>query len=259
MKIIIRKSSRCFLQALILSSAMLPFVALPGTAQIASQTPPSFEVASVRSVGPDHGFTVFPKFPASQFVAENISLKLLIAIAYGINDNAISAEPGWLDSTYFTVKAKPEGDTPLTAKQYRPLLQQLLKERFKLAVHQETRDVPGYALVVAKGGPKLTPAEKTDAMAYILSDGLQSASVSLKTVASLLSRPLGHPVIDKTGVTGTYKLNLSFAPTDATESPLPSIFTAVQEQLGLKLESQKVPATFLVIDHVEKLPTETSP
>ena len=202
--------------------------------------------------------TTFPQFPSSQFVVENMSLKLLIAIAFGVSDNQISAGSDWLDSAYFTVKAKPEGDTALTEEQYRPLLQQLLQQRFKLAFHYETKDVPGYVLVVAKGGAKLTAAKEkdADAMAYILENGLQCPSVKMKTLASLLSRPLGHPVVDKTGIDGNYILNLSFAPAASTDSNLPSIFTAVQEQLGLKLESQKVPEKYLVVDHVEKIPSE---
>ncbi|HEY5329558.1 MAG TPA: TIGR03435 family protein [Acidobacteriaceae bacterium] len=232
--------------------------ATPVCAQTPAQTPQAFEVASIRAVDPDHETASFPTFPNTQFTMENMSLRILIAIAYGMSDNRITGQADLLDSAYFTVKAKPGGDTPLTAKQYQPLLQQLLQQRFKLAVHHETKDLPGYALVVAKGGPKLTPAKDKDtaAGAYILEDGLRSAGISTKTLASLLTRPLGQPVMDKTGIEGNYILDLHFAPATSTESTFPSIFTAVQEQLGLKLEPQKVPTDFLVIDHVEKVPTE---
>jgi len=225
-----------------------------------TSTPPtapatSFEVASVRMVNSD-AMTIFPDFPAPQFVAENISLTLLIAIAYNMSDDRIVDKPSWLDSTLYTVRAKPEGEAALTEKQYQPLLQDFLRRRFHLAVHRETRQVSGYELVVAKGGPKLQTAPKGDAMAYILSNGLQCPSVSIGTLASLLARPVGHPVVDRTGLTGTYKLDLKFAPNNVPDSDLPDIFTAVQEQLGLKLEAKKVPAEFLVIDHVDKTPTE---
>jgi uncharacterized protein (TIGR03435 family) len=233
-------------------------IATPICAQTPAATPPVFEVASIRAVAPNHDTMSFPTFPATQFSVENMSLRLLIAVAYGMSDNRITGQADLLDSAYFTVKAKPEGDTPLTAKQYQPLLQQLLQQRFKLAVHHETKDIPGYALVVAKSGAKLTPAKEkdTDAMAYILEDGLRSVSISTKTLAALLTRPLGQPVMDKTGITGNYILDFHFAPATSTESTFPSIFTAIQEQLGLKLEPQKVPTDFLVIDHVEKVPTE---
>jgi uncharacterized protein (TIGR03435 family) len=254
-----RISGRNKIPALSMLGAILALViAAPGRAQTPAETPHSFEVASIRAVGPDPGFTVFPKFPAAQFSGENMSLTLLISLAYGFSDNRISPKPDWLDSTFFTVRAKPEGDVALTAEQYRPLLQQLLQERFKLAVHHETREIPGYALVVAKGGPRLRSANEKniDAMAYIVKDGLRCPSVSIEVLAGLLTRPVGRPVIDKTGITGHYNLDLRFAPPASTDSPYPSIFTALQEQLGLKLEPQKVPTDFLVIDHVEKVPTE---
>jgi len=243
---------------LMLSIATPARAQTPATPTPSVATPQTFEVASIRAVDHDAGMTTFPTFPSAQFTVENMSLRLLIAFAYGMSDNRITGQAELLDSAFFTVKAKPEGDVALTSKQYEPLLQQLLQQRFKLAVHHETKDVQGYALVVAKGGPKLTPAkeEVADAMAYILPEGLRSASISTKTIASLLSRPLGHPVLDKTGITGSYILDLSFAPATSTESTLPSIFTAVQEQLGLKLEPAKVPTDFLVVDHVEKVPTE---
>lgn len=242
----------------LLAAILMLTIATSMSAQTPTATPPAFEVASIRAVTPNHDTLSFPSFPAVQFTAENMSLKILIAIAYGISDDRIAGEPGWLDSAYFTINAKPEGDAPLTEKQYQPLLQQLLQQRFKLVAHHETRELPGYVLVVAKGGPKLTPAKEKDidAVAYILPDGVRSASITTKTLASLLSRSVGHPVLDKTAITGTYDLDLHFAPATTTESTLPSIFTAVQEQLGLKLEPQKVPADFLVIDHVEKVPTE---
>jgi uncharacterized protein (TIGR03435 family) len=228
------------------------------SAQMPAQAPQAFEVASIRAVGTDPGPGTFPTFPSAQFTMENMPLTIMISMAYGVSDNRIASKPEWMDSTFFTVKAKPEGDVALTQKQYRPLLQQLLQQRFKLAVHHETRDIQGYALVVSKGGPKLTPAKEKDtgATAYILEDGIRGQSMSIEGLASLLTRPLGQPVLDKTGIEGNYILNLTFAPPNSTESTLPSVFTALQEQLGLKLEPQKVPTDFLVIDHVEKVPTE---
>jgi len=231
-------------------------IAVPCRAQTAPTPPPSFEVASIRIDGPDHGFTAFPTFPSTRFIAENMSMTLLIAAAFDIPGNTIASKPNWFDSTFYSVNAKPEGDDALTYDQYKPLLQQLLKQRFKLAFHHETRAVPGYALVVAKDGPKLTPGKDTSTSAYILPNGLRGPSLPMRSLAAMLARPLGRPVIDKTGIAGNYDINLSYAPAASTDSTLPSIFTAVQEQLGLKLESQKVPQDFLVIDHIEKIPTE---
>ena len=184
---------------------------------------------------------------------------LLIGYAFGLNDKQIEAPPSWFESTYYDIVAKPEGDVVLTYEQLQPLLQQLLKQRFGLILHHEKKDVPGYALVVAKGGPKLKEGKGASAGVYILKEGLQGSSIPMTTLTGLLAYPLGRPVVDKTGLAGSYDIKLSYASENGPEtadSALPSIFTAVQEQLGLKLEAQKVSQDFLVIDHIEKIPTE---
>lgn len=239
---------------LLLSLCLLPGVELSAaSAQTPQeQTPaPAFEVASIRAVEPG-AMARFPEFPSSQFVAENLSAKIYIAVAYGMSDDRILGAPAWVDEAEYTVRAKPEGDKPLTEEQYQPLLKKLLAERFHLSAHFETREVSGYELVVDKSGPKMQKAEPADAMAYILSNGLESTSITTETIASLLGRPLGKPVVDSTGLKGSFKLSLHFAPQSGATSDLPDIFTAVQEQLGLKLIPKKVPTKFLVIDHIEK-------
>jgi uncharacterized protein (TIGR03435 family) len=133
----------------------------------------------------------------------------------------------------------------------------MLEERFKLVTHRETKDTAGYALTIAKGGPKLKPGEIANGrMPVILRGRLISPNAAMAEIVSILARPLGKPVIDKTNLTGTFNIDLKFAPDGDAASPLPSIFTAVQEQLGLKLESQKVPFETLVIDHCERIPTD---
>jgi uncharacterized protein (TIGR03435 family) len=124
-------------------------------------------------------------------------------------------------------------------------------------VHVKTAPVSGFALVVAKGGAKLQPGTEGDATHnYILSNRVHAQGVNMGGLASLFSSPAGEPVVDKTGISGTYNVDLKYAPESATDSPFPSFFTAVQEQLGLKLEPQKVPVEILVIDHADKVPTE---
>jgi uncharacterized protein (TIGR03435 family) len=236
-------------------------------AQCRPQTPPaapqSFEVASIRQVVGEPGPTHISPSGTPQFTGENVSMTMLIGMAYGVKFNQIASRPAWFDANNYVVKAKPEGDTGLTYEQLRPLLQQLLKQRFHLALHHETRDVPGYALVVAKGGPKLELSKEAPPMGYITQTQLRSSTV--QTLALMLAIPLARPVIDKTGLTGNYNILLNFEPVGATpsedsdgpaDSPPPSIFIAIEEQLGLKLESQKVHQDFLIIDHAEKIPTE---
>jgi uncharacterized protein (TIGR03435 family) len=222
----------------------------------APATAPSFEVASVREVPAGHGYTSISPSGDRRFSAQNASMKLLIQMAFGINDNQISGNNlDWLDSEFYDVEAAPEGDVSLSYEQLRLPLQQLLAQRFHLVFHHQSKNMQGYALVVAKGGSKLTAAKDTSASGYILRDGLRSPSTSMRSLASMLAHPLGRPVMNKTDIAGNYEIKLSFAPDGSTDSPYPSIFTAVQEQLGLKLEPQKVPVEMLVIDHLEQTPS----
>jgi uncharacterized protein (TIGR03435 family) len=218
---------------------------------------PSFEVASLRlSAAGGDGMTTFPDPKALIFTMRNANLEILISIAYGVNSNRVEHEPGWASSTLYDVMAKPEGEKPLTDKEMEPLLQQLLGERLHLVAHRESRLVKGYALVVSKGGPKLTEEKGPEGMLYIMANGLSGHGVGMKSLASVLGFPLGVPVMDKTGLEGTYNLNLKFAPKEATDSDLPSLPVALQEQMGLRLEPAMVPVDFVVIDHVDKVPVE---
>ena len=136
------------------------------------------------------------------------------------------------------------------------MLQKLLEERFHLTTHREKKEVSGYALVVAKGGPKLQPNKGAPQLPFILPDELRTQNQPVKTFAQMLAFPLRQPVEDKTGIDGMYDFDLKFARNDSTDSTLPSIFSAVQEQYGLRLVPQKVTIDTLVIDHVDKTPTE---
>jgi uncharacterized protein (TIGR03435 family) len=218
---------------------------------------PSFEVASVKLKPPGStGLMSISPPGAGRFTATNVTLELLIGMAFGVDSDRISGQPNWLSSAQYDVIAKPEGDGGLTSEQLKPLLQQLLEQRFKLAIHREMKDFQGYALVVANGGPRLQASQGSSGHAYILRGGLRCQSVSVDALAGMLSRPAGRPVVDATGLKGNYDITLDYAPEGAADSSLPSLFTALQEQLGLKLVPRKVPAGMLVIDHVERVPTE---
>jgi uncharacterized protein (TIGR03435 family) len=219
---------------------------------------PAFEVASIRAVPANRGgMTSISAYGEPRFTATNITLELLIAIAYRIDGKNILGKPEWLDSALFDVAAKPEGDAGLSYDQLRPLLQQLLQQRFHLTVHRETKETSGYALVVAKDGTKLKAnKEEPVGTAFIMLDELRGPNISMEVLAGLLSRPVDRPVVDRTALAGSYDITLHFAPENSTDSTLPSIFTAVQEQLGLKLVPQKVPVERLTIDHVDREPTD---
>jgi uncharacterized protein (TIGR03435 family) len=230
----------------------------------AAEQAQKFEVASVRIMQDREKLPVaqqmFYMSPtgAAQFTVRNATLDFLIAWAFELGGSVhrIARRPAWMDSTYYEVTAKPEGDVGLSYDELRPLVQELLQERFRLTHHVETTKEKGYALVIANGGPKLTATKGEAQHAYMMTGRLDAANVSLSIVASLLTHALGQTVVDETGVKGNYDMRLKYAEMDATDSELPSIFTAVEEQLGLELVSQTVPVEMFVIDHVDRVPTE---
>jgi uncharacterized protein (TIGR03435 family) len=224
-----------------------------------------FEVASIRMVE-DHDQEMlargiqpmsWSRFPTNRFYAHSMPLSALIGMAYEVDGKNITGEPNWLDSQHYDVDARVEGDRQLTYEEIKPLLQDLLAQRFHLVVHQSTKMTSGYAMIVGKGGAKLqASSEGVQQHAQVLPNGFQVWHMDAKGIATVVSIPAGGPVADKTGLTGTYDVKLSYAPPNDPSSNLPSFFTALQEQLGLKLESDKVPVEMLVIDHVDKIPTE---
>jgi uncharacterized protein (TIGR03435 family) len=230
----------------------------------AGQSPEKFEAASVKispygkvacTAAEPVGCTVFPKWGGSGFTATNISLDVLVELAYGVSDNQISGIDR-LGTDRYDVTAKPQNGGSVTFERAAPMLRALLEERFKLVTHREMKDVPGYALVVAKGGPKLKSNDNVrQNMTY--AGGLQASQVPLETLASMLAKPAGRPVVDKTGIEGKYDIRLSYAREGGpADSSVPSFFTAIQEQLGLRLEPTKVPFDVLVIDRCDRVPTE---
>jgi len=188
----------------------------------------------------------------------NIPLNLIIEQAYGIKEFQLLARPGWLTSERFDIDARP--GSRVGYDDCKRMLQSLLAERFKLALHPETRQLPIYKLVVGRNGPKL---HKVDADAplgiktFDTNKGqLITRGTSMPQLAGMLAMTgeLENLVVDGTGLDGYYEFTLEWAPSSvpAEVSPGPSLFTALQEQLGLKLEATKGPVETLVIDHVER-------
>jgi uncharacterized protein (TIGR03435 family) len=186
-----------------------------------------------------------------------MTLKSLITLAYGVDRPYIQGGPNWLDEQYYDIEAKVSGDSELTFQQMKPLLQHLFEERFRLKAHREQKIVPGYVLVVATGGPKLQPSNDGEVphsvhIPYLL----QAWHFGTADIATMLVGPVRGPIIDNTGLTSTYDFKLSYRIVNDPNTSVPDLFTAVQEQLGLKLLPEKVPVDTLVIDHVEEKPTE---
>jgi uncharacterized protein (TIGR03435 family) len=236
---------------------VLLLVAMAGVAVFGQNAQLAFEVASIKPSPPGSNGTSIGS-PAGRFVARNASLKLLIVNAFNVRDLQIEGGPGWMDSDRFDIDAKMTDNA--TAKQSYEMLQTLLADRFQLKIHRETREMSIYSLVVGKGGPKLSPAREDErSMAVGRGRGkLQFHRVSLSTLAQNLGGNLDRIVLDKTGLSGDFDFTVEWNP-DLTQPDAdpsrPSIFTAVQEQLGLKLESTKGPVEVLVIESVQK-PTE---
>jgi uncharacterized protein (TIGR03435 family) len=220
---------------------------------------PSFDVASVKHNLHPRDVNGWSRSSADipspgRFVSQNESLGGLIRFAFDLKDYQIIG-PAWLneDSECFDIEAKAPFDTPKT--QVRIMLQTLLGDRFKLAAHRETRPLPAYELTKGKGEPKLQPAAPGSQGYSANSQGgdVTFTNITISDVAYQFSRYLKYPVLDKTGITGAYDFKLTYDPTGSGNGP--SLASAVQEQLGLRLESTKAPIEVLIIDHIEKLPT----
>src|SRR5215472_436559 len=221
----------------------------------AAQTQPAFEVASIRRNV--HGGDARVDITRGRVTMNNASLRTLIRNGYDIQNFQFAGGPGWLDSDSYDISATISDGAEVTEAQYRALVRAMLTDRFQLKVHWETRQGDVYALVVAKNGPKLKVADpskepglNTNISAH--EGRMIGINAPVFYLSSVLSNKLSHPVIDKTGLQGKYDWTLVWDPDPGTDSTEPSIFTAVQEQLGLKLDAQKGPVKMLVIDSVAR-------
>jgi uncharacterized protein (TIGR03435 family) len=238
--------------ALSIAMATLTLAQTPG-----SENRAEFEVASIKPTATQGSFTV-DFLPGGGFSTRNVTVHNLLRTAYGLQDYQISGGPGWIDSAGFDIQARAAASTGEPPReQVLKMIQALLADRFHLALHRETRQLPIYALVVGKGGSKLQAADSNATPSRTLKMGqLITQKMSMTTLADLLTFDLERPVRDETGLKGDFAFALEWtrglAESDAGPSSRPSLFTAVQEQLGLKLESTKGPVEVLVIDRVEK-------
>jgi uncharacterized protein (TIGR03435 family) len=221
---------------------------------IAAALGQSFEVASIRQhTDPNWRIGIIPS--GARVTMQAMTLPDLITYAFKVQSYQVSGSSGWMDSMRWDVTAKAEGDAAPSSDQLRKMTQALLAERFQLKIHRETKEMPVYALVVDKGGPKLKPSAPDAKDGTTVSGDktvvMASAKETLDRLATYLSNNTGRPVLNQTGLSGNYEYRLEWTLRDDT-GDAPSIFTAVQEQLGLKLEAQKAPIEVLVIDRAEK-------
>ena len=243
---------------------------------------PAFDVASVKPAPPptDHNIRVQMGGDAGRVNYSNVTLMNVMTRAYGVKEHQITG-PDWLKTERYDIVATVPAGTP---KDQIPLmLQGLLADRFKLTLHRDSKVMPVYALVVGKNGPKLHEADAIGPMRMSMGPkGLNlTGKVSIAMLADALSRFTDRPVVDMTELKGNFEIDLEWtaegrpggsdvfalggggrpegagerkAPPDNPDAP--SIYTAVQEKLGLRLEGRKSPVEILIIDHAEKVPTE---
>ena len=220
-----------------------------------------FEVASIRPNPSGDGHSDYSETDGpdgAKFTARNVSLLSLIQRAYGVKRYQIEG-PDWLKEAAFDITAAMPADA--SENQVNPALRALLVERFQLAFHRETKELPIYALVPAKGTPKIQAAADPNGPSGTWQGARQATgkNESMEHFAEVLSRLVDRPVMNMTGLPGTYDFKMDYARDDspaAADSANASLFTALQEQLGLKLEAKKGPVEILVIDRVQKAPTE---
>jgi uncharacterized protein (TIGR03435 family) len=226
-----------------------------------------FEVASLKpgqggGQAGGQGGSIRPAPGGRRYIANNATLKLMLTVAYRVKASQISGGPGWMEFDPFDMNA--EAERPSTIAELHIMLQNLIKERFKLQMHMETKERPVYVLSVDKAGVKMTPDEiGSVGDPWIEQPGIGKLTAKYTPMdyfAWLLSLFLDRPILDRTGLKGGYNFNLSWTPvlpaaqsdTALSDTASPGIFEALQKQLGLRLEPQKGPVDILVIDHAEK-------
>jgi uncharacterized protein (TIGR03435 family) len=237
---------------------------------MAADADPSFEVATIKPTDPDaQGRRI--NADGRKFVTQNTTLADLIKFAYRINGKQIVGAPEWVDSEKFSIAAVSAGEGAPSDKQWRTMVQKLIAERFKFKTHTEKRELSVYVLSVGKDGPKnLTKSLSTEILPRLsivpdqagFVSSVQNATLKEYADITLQGTLLDRPVLDQTGIAGRYDFKITFMPDDSvfggrvspptSDNPAPNFFTAIQEQLGLKLDAVKAPADVMVIDRVEK-------
>lgn len=256
---------------------------------LAAQTLPpppeyTYDVVSVRPADPNERRSLFGPGPQGGMRAQNVAVVMMLTFAYDVPASLLADVPDWAKSERFDVTFTPDREESFgpgmppdqmegAISRQRQRMQTVLRDRFGLVLRAESREMPIYSLTVAKGGAKLTPAAGDGAgRKMMMSPGrINAADADMKMLTSLLSNQLGRPVVDETGLEGRFDFVMEWTPDGPmmgpAGTPVPvapggppsvgggdgaSIFTALTEQLGLKLESRKGPAPVLVVEKIEK-------
>jgi uncharacterized protein (TIGR03435 family) len=223
---------------------------------VLAQTQPARRVFEAVSIKPnDLGGSHSNSNTSDGRLTASMTVKSLIQMAFQIKSFQVTGGPGWLDENNYTIVATTGDSTPMTNEELGQYLQSLLTDRFHLVYHRETKEHPVYDLLVTKNGPKLTPhANDKEGTSSQGRDGvyhMTGTDLTMTGLSSFLAGHLDRPVIDRTGIQGRYDVKLEWSSPQAAEATLPSIFSALPEQLGLRLEAGKGPVEILVVDSVD--------
>ena len=239
-------------------SILLLIVALAGAHAAAQSASPVFEVASIKE-NKSGSMNSSNRTAGERYSGTNVSLISLLRTAYSLQEFQLAGYPAWAETDKFDVEAKMESGA--NTRDFPLMLQKLLADRFKLVAHREPRQTSIYTLVVMKDGPKFKPGDPSkcggNSCGFNASPTeIVGENVSMEQFAARLSRSIGTHVVDGTSLNGTFDFKLTWLPDDRFSgrgaSANPTLFTALQEQLGLRLQSGRGPVDTLVIDRVEK-------
>jgi uncharacterized protein (TIGR03435 family) len=244
----------------------------PEPAPMAADADPAFDVATIKPSPTEGGVKAFVR-RGRTFSTVNTSLVDLIVYAYDVHAKQVLGGPDWIGKDKYDISGVPDHEGAPSHRQWQMMMQKLLADRFQLVFHHDKRDLNVYILSVAKGGPRnLTKSDKTDADGFSVPVGqvpggfttrITNANMGDFASFALQGAVLDRPVLDQTGIVGRYDFTLTWAqlgtefggnlpPPKPVDNPPPNLFTAIQEQLGLKLEAVKAPADVMVIDKAQK-------
>jgi uncharacterized protein (TIGR03435 family) len=226
---------------------------------------PKIEVASIKPSKPgQRGYGIIPE-AGGKLRTVNTTLTQLLLAGFHLHKAQLAGGPDWLDRDHFDIVAQAEGRATLSERQLQDMLGSLVTDRFHLKIHREMKQMPFYALMQGKNGSKLKTSDKTEGASIRNRRVITAPGGTMEQLAQLLGWVMGRPVLDRTGLSARYEYRLEWTPDESNIqgelAPVapppgdlngPSIFLAVQEQLGLKLEAGKGPVEILVIDHAEK-------
>ncbi len=247
--------------------------AIPAPPKPMTATDPSFEVATIKLTPPDQPGKLFRVTPGGrQVLTKGTTMNDLVAFAYGMQPRQVINAPDWFDKDKFDITGQPDAEGVPDPEQMKTMLRKLLVSRFQLTFHKDTRVLSVYEIVVAKDGQKLTPTAVQGNLPGLFFRGINPADLVVRNAtmadfAGLMqSAVLDKPVVDHTGISGRYDFELKWtpdqgqfetfggikAPTAENADAPPDLFTAIQQQLGLKINSTKAATDVMVIDKVEK-------